>query len=102
MTEITQTPHIMAMSARKSYHERMQDSTTKEVAGGSNVKQYGLPEGAEELQDLIEHRNMNFAIGNIFKACYRLGQCEHSDKVRDLNKIKWFIERELVRVSDAE
>ena len=66
--------------------------------GGSTPEQYGLPSGATELQDLIEYRNMNFAIGNIFKACYRMGTCSHSDMERDLRKIIWFAERELARI----
>jgi len=68
--------------------------------GGSTPDQYGLPEGASELQDLIEYREMNFALGNIFKACYRLGQCSHSDARRDLNKIIWFAEREKQRLGN--
>ncbi len=67
--------------------------------GGSTPEQYALPEDATELQDLIEYREMNFAIGNIFKACYRLGVCKHSDVLRDLNKILWFAQRELDRIS---
>ena len=58
--------------------------------GGSCPSQYGIPKGATDLQDLIEYREMNFAIGNIFKACYRMGTCQHSDRLRELNKIKWF------------
>jgi len=65
--------------------------------GGSTPHQYGLPEGATELQDLIEHRRMNFAMGNIFKACYRAGTCSHSSRQRDLRKIIWFAQRELDR-----
>jgi hypothetical protein len=65
------------------------------MSGGSNPKQYGIPDGAKDLQDLIEYRGMNFALGNIFKAVYRLGVCEHSDKKRDLEKIIWFAQREL-------
>jgi hypothetical protein len=70
----------------------------KPCDGGSNIKQYGLPKGAVELQDLIEFRNMNFATGNIFKAAYRLGECDHSDRARDLRKIIWFAQRELERI----
>jgi hypothetical protein len=65
--------------------------------GGSTPGQYGLPDGAIELQDLIEYRGMNFAVGNIFKAAYRLGNCDHSDAIRDLNKIIWFANREKSR-----
>lgn len=67
--------------------------------GGSTPSQYALPEGAAELQDLIEHREMNFQVGNIFKACYRMGHCAHSDRERDLRKILYFAERELNRVT---
>jgi hypothetical protein len=64
---------------------------------GKSADYYKLPEGAKELQDLIEFKSMNFAVGNIFKACYRLGECEHSLKKRDLEKIIFFAERELKR-----
>lgn len=73
--------------------------TKQELPGGSTPSQYAFPIGANELQDLIEHRDMNFAIGNIFKACYRLGNCSHSDKLRDLRKILWFAQRELDKES---
>ena len=66
--------------------------------GGSTPSQYGLPDNAKDLQDLIEHRDMNFAIGNIFKACYRMNNCGHSDLIRDVNKILWFANRELDRL----
>jgi len=72
------------------------------IPGGSTPSQYGLPPGATELQDLIEFREMNFALGNIFKACYRLGTCAHSDALRDLRKIQWFAEREIARLSRQE
>lgn len=75
--------------------KQLEDPRVFEVPGSSTPSQYALPENAKELQDLIEFRKMNFALGNIFKACYRLGHCSHSDRVRDLHKIIWFAEREL-------
>lgn len=63
---------------------------------------YKLPEGAKELQDLIEAKNMNFAIGNIFKACYRMGNKHNTSVAYDLNKIIWYAERELKRLSEEE
>lgn len=68
------------------------------VPGGSTPQQYGLPEDAKELQDLIEYRNMNFAIGNIFKACYRMGTKDTATSEYDLNKIIFFAQRELARI----
>lgn len=76
---------------------------TKVDSGGSCPSKYGLPERCKDLQDLIEFREMNFAIGNIFKACYRLGiDEEHSSRQRDLRKIIWFAERELAFVIKKE
>ena len=67
-----------------------------ENAGGPNSK-YDVPEGAKILQDLIEHKDMNFAVANIFKAAYRLGGEQDPDVVRDLDKIIFFAEREKAR-----
>lgn len=63
---------------------------------GGSSDYYKLPEGSSELQDLIEHKNMNFAIANIFKACYRYG--DKNDLMYELNKMRWFIDRETSRV----
>lgn len=63
-----------------------------EVTGGSS-DYYKLPEGSKDLQDLIEHKNMNFALGNIFKACYRFGEKNTVDKKYDIDKILWFAGR---------
>jgi hypothetical protein len=67
--------------------------------GGSTPDQYALPNGATELQDLIEYRNMNFAVGNIFKACFRLGT--KNDALYEMNKIYWFAKRERDRLADG-
>jgi len=64
--------------------------------GGSTPSQYALPEGATQLQDLIEYREMNGQIMNIFKACYRIGT--KNDIEYELNKILYFADRELKRI----
>lgn len=66
---------------------------TDKPNSGWHSNYYTLPGGASELQDLIEYKNMNFSVGNIFKACYRLGECDHSDAIRDVQKILFFGER---------
>ncbi len=68
------------------------------VKGGSTPEQYSFPAESKELQDLIEYRNMIFAVGNIFKACYRLGQKDGVSEEYDLNKIIFFAKRELERI----
>lgn len=63
------------------------------VSDGGSTSYYELPEGAKELNDLIEYKRMSFALGNIFKACYRYGEKSSADKLYDLNKIKFFADR---------
>lgn len=76
--------------------KKVDNSLNQHKSGGSTPSQYGLPSNAQDLQDLIEYRKMNFAVGNIFKACYRLGIKGYAEY--DLNKIIWFANRELERV----
>ena len=65
---------------------------------GGSTSFYKIPEGATELNDLIEHKNMSFAVGNIFKAAYRLGEKKGITTEYDLNKIVYFANRELERL----
>lgn len=74
--------------------------TTK--SDGSTASYYELPTGAKELQDLISHRDMNSQIGEVFRACYRYGLVEHSDKLRDAKKIKFYAEAEIKRLEKLQ
>ena len=74
------------------------DEKTDQTQTGWSSDYYVLPEDCKEIQDLIEYRNMNFAVGNIFKAAYRLGNKKGTDSAYDLRKIIWFAERELARL----
>lgn len=65
---------------------------------GGSTAYYQIPEGATELNDLIEHRGMGFALGNIFKACYRLGRKDSASLLYDLRKIVYFAERLIAHV----
>jgi hypothetical protein len=62
---------------------------------GSSTDYYKIPEGATDLLDLIEYKGMDFGVGNIFKACYRLGEKEGIDQAYDLRKIVFFAQRKL-------
>ncbi|MBA8822439.1 hypothetical protein FHW00_004806 [Ochrobactrum sp. P6BSIII] len=44
----------------------------RDLRGGSK-SYYQLLDGAKELNDLIEHKGISFALG-ILKACYRFGE----------------------------
>ena len=65
---------------------------------GSTASYYELPIYAEELQDLISHKDMNAQIGEIFRACYRYGEAAHSDQTRDAKKILFYAQHEVKRL----
>ena len=69
------------------------------VLTGGSSDYYKIPVGATDLLDLIEAKNMSFGLGNIFKACYRLGEKSGTTRKYDLEKIIFFAQRELDRVS---
>ena len=70
----------------------------KITSDGSTASYYELPRNAKELQDLISHRNMNAQIGEIFRACYRMGRAAHSDELRDAKKILFYAKAEVARL----
>lgn len=76
----------------------LKSQTKNKKLTGWSSNYYELPKGATELQDLIEYRGMNFSIGNIFKAAYRLGEKPGTEVVYDLEKIIWYAQRELARI----
>ena len=75
---------------------------TKQKSDGSTASYYELPADATELQDLISAKDMNGQIAEIFRACYRYGEVEHSPKLRDAKKIKFYIEAEIERLEMYE
>ena len=65
---------------------------------GGPSEYYDFPPGATTLNDLIEHRNMSFAQGNILKAAYRMGTKEGISLEYDLRKIKYYADRMLAQL----
>lgn len=72
----------------------------KVASDGSTASYYELPDGCSELQDLISHKNMNAQMGEIFRACYRYGEVEHSEELRDIKKIIFYATAELKRIEN--
>lgn len=64
----------------------------KIASDGLSTAYYRLPEHATELRHLISHKSMSKSRGDIFKACYRLGEKDGTDVLYDLNKMKFFID----------
>lgn len=66
--------------------------------GGGGQNYYDLPKGATQLQDLIEHRNMNGNVKDIFKSCYRAGLKDGTSEEYDARKRAYYSLRELGRL----
>jgi hypothetical protein len=70
----------------------------KKTSDGSTAEYYELPADATELQHLISAKDMNAQIGEIFRTCYRYGECSHSDKLREAKKIAFYAAAEIKRL----
>jgi hypothetical protein len=72
--------------------------TTSHNNGGT-TDCYAIPKGAKTLNDLIEHKGMTFAQGEIFKACYAMDERAtratdgSSSKLREANKMLYYAQR---------
>ncbi len=76
------------------------DENDDSFNNGGDTGYYKFKSEWGECQDIIEDRGMNFAQGNILKVafCFNTGRHVASTYERDLNKIKWFADRELERI----
>ncbi len=84
------------------YTENVLLGSSKVKSDGGSSDYYKLPEYATELKHLISHKKMNFNVGNIFKAAYRLGEKEGNDLRYDLKKILFFAQSELDELDRIE
>lgn len=55
-------------------------------------------DGKIEVIDFIEDKKLNFHRGNAVKYIARAGKKDPTKTVQDLNKAKWYIEREIARL----
>ena len=86
------------MSSQDVGYSKSKEIKQKQNNNGGASDWYSLPKKATTLQDLIEHRNMNGSVKDIFKACYRLG-IKTEDELRDLNKMAYYSLREIGRIT---
>jgi len=70
----------------------------KKSDGGGGQNYYDLPPNSKQLQDLIEYRNMNGNIKDIFKSCYRAGLKDGVSEEYDARKRAYYSLRELGRL----
>ena len=55
-----------------------------------------------ECMDYIESHKLNYARGNIIKYVTRAGLKDESKEVEDLEKARWYLDREIERVKKAK
>jgi len=70
----------------------------KNSDGGGGQNYYDLPPNPTQLQDLIEHVNMNGNLKDIFKSCYRAGRKDGTSDEYDARKRAYYSLRELGRL----
>lgn len=89
-------PHYFEDKDISLYFKKQDNS----INNGGSTSYYKFEEDWKECQDIIEHRDMNFSQGNIFKSafCFNIGRHTATTYKRELNKIIYFAKRELERI----
>lgn len=75
----------------------------KKSRGGNDVIEHPAhyTQGIE-CMDYIESHRLNYARGNIIKYVTRAGLKDASKEVEDLEKARWYLDREIERVKKAK
>lgn len=71
------------------------------INNGGDTDYYRIKPEWKMAQDIIEDRKMNYAQGNIFKSafCFNINRHDATDYLREMNKILWFCQREICKIS---
>ena len=69
-------------------------------ADGLASSYYDIPEGAKDMVDLMQYKNMNHGVGEAFCALYRLN--DKDTRVRNLQKVIYYAGRELERLEKEQ
>jgi hypothetical protein len=83
--------------SREAYRRVMEGASPKQD-DGLTATHYELPEGATELKHLIWYKDMNAQVGEAFRSLYRLDDCAHSKRKRNINKVIAYMNQELERM----
>lgn len=65
---------------------------------GNEDDHYRAASGFEAI-DVIESWNLNFNLGNAVKYICRAGIKDESKSLEDLEKARWYLEREIKRIT---
>ena len=91
-----------AICDKSEYKYDLEDDTIKIVVKSDNVSHpphyaEGWSNGAEVI-DLTEH--LSFCAGNVVKYVCRAGRKDPGKYVEDLEKARWYLDREIARVKE--
>lgn len=56
--------------------------------------------GKIEVIDFIEDQKLGFCLGNVIKYVSRAGKKDSSKTIEDLEKAKWYLEREIKKLKN--
>lgn len=96
-------PAIFSKDYISEYFELVANEDKTQIQSlnnGGSTDYYKIKDDWKMAQDIIEDRKMNFSQGNIFKSSFTFNIGRHSatNYERELNKIKYFCDRELERI----
>lgn len=84
-------------SSANSYKPAKKTSTQDDVISHPSHYTQGI-----ECMDYIESHKLNYARGNVIKYVTRAGLKDASKEVEDLEKARWYLDREIERVKEAK
>lgn len=61
---------------------------------------YGGADNTYEAIKVIEAWNLDFCLGNVVKYISRAGKKEGNSLIQDLEKAKWYLERQIQELKD--
>ena len=61
---------------------------------------YGGADNVYEAIKVIEAWNLDFCLGNVVKYISRAGKKEGNSLIQDLEKAKWYLERQIQELKD--
>lgn len=64
----------------------------------NNPEHYGGKENTFEVIKIIEHFNLNFPLGNSVKYILRAGKKNPEKEIEDLEKARYYIERQIINI----
>lgn len=72
------------------------------INNGGSTDYYQLKDSWTDCLDIVEDRKMNYSQGNIMKVAFtfNVGRHDATNYERELNKIIFFAQRELKRISN--